>query len=300
MTQLRKLLFFAVTVTVVVAAQAQPAGMVLAKPGVTLTNIMPPAPFSAQSPVDFFRQLLLMSPPERSKALEGRAPEARARIMAKIREYLALDANERELRLRATELRWYLTPLLRIPRADRGPRLAAMPSDLQALAKTRLTEWDVLPPALQQEFLSSDRTLNYVMHVDVAVPVSVDPQKQRMAEQINAFFDLKPWEKQRLLTTLSEAERSKMEQTLKTFDQLPPPQRAQCIRNYAKFAGMSGTDRAEFLKNAESWSKMSPEERQTWRDLVAHIPLWPPPPIGKPPMPPPLLPKPAKSSMATN
>jgi hypothetical protein len=39
---------------------------------------------------------------------------------------------------------------------------------------------------------------------------------------------------------------------------------------------MSDAERAEFLKNAESWAKMSPQERQTWRDLVARIPLWPP------------------------
>ncbi len=55
------------------------------------------------------------------------------------------------------------------------------------------------------------------------------------------------------------------------------------MRNYAKFAGMSPPARAEFLKNAEAWSKMSPAERQTWRDLVAHVPLWPP-------MPPTLIP----------
>ena len=39
-------------------------------------------------------------------------------------------------------------------------------------------------------------------------------------------------------------------------------------------------EQAEFLKNAERWSQMSPAERQAWRDLVANVPQWPPLPIG--------------------
>src|ERR1019366_3696650 len=69
-------------------------------------NVMPPLP-QTHSPVAFFRQLLGMTPPERANYLTNRPPEIRERILAKAREYLTLDPNERELRLRATELRWY-------------------------------------------------------------------------------------------------------------------------------------------------------------------------------------------------
>jgi hypothetical protein len=43
---------------------------------------------------------------------------------------------------------------------------------------------------------------------------------------------------------------------------------------------MSSTERAEFLRNAEHWSQMSPAERQTWRDLVANVPDWAPVPAS--------------------
>jgi hypothetical protein len=93
-----------------------------------------------------------------------------------------------------------------------------------------------------------------------------------------------------------------MEATLKAFDQLPPEQRRQCVQNYAKFAGMSALQRKTFLKNAENWSKMSPQERQTWRDLVDHVPIWPPMP--EPALPANLIPHAApklpKPNMATN
>ena len=54
-----------------------------------------------------------MTPDERDDFLTNRPPKIRAGILAKIAEYEALDPNERELRLRATELRWHLMPLLR-------------------------------------------------------------------------------------------------------------------------------------------------------------------------------------------
>ena len=75
--------------------------------------------------MDFFRQLLAMTPDERDNFLTNRPPEIRARILAKVGEYEALDPNERELRLRATELRWYLMPLLRESPTNRAVQLAA-------------------------------------------------------------------------------------------------------------------------------------------------------------------------------
>jgi hypothetical protein len=43
---------------------------------------------------------------------------------------------------------------------------------------------------------------------------------------------------------------------------------------------MTAAEQAEFLKNAERWSVMSPAERRAWRDLVVNVPQWPPLPIG--------------------
>jgi hypothetical protein len=243
-----------------------------------------------------------MSPSERVAALTNRPAATRARILAKVREYQALDPDERELRLRATELRWYLTPLMRAPLAERDEELAQVPEDLRSLAQTRLAQWDLLPPAVQQELLAEDSTLHYFAQVDTTNRPVADTEHQKISEQFNQFFELSPAEKSQTLNTLSEAERVQMEKTLKAFEQLPPPQRQQCIRNYAKFAGMSATDRAEFLKNAELWAQMPPSERQAWRDLVAHVPMWPP-------LPPPTLPqnliphttpKIPRASMATN
>ncbi len=277
--------------------------------------LLPPMPH-LKSPVDLFRELLAMTPAGRTNYLTNRPPGIRARILAKVGEYEALEPNERELRLRATELRWYLLPLLRESTTNHAARLAAIPDDLQPLVKNRLRQWDILPPTLKVEFLESERTLRYFTHVDPSnspplpplPPLPPDPklsrgphrldlsrwdtlseeQRQKIAAQFNRFFELTPAEKKKTLNTLSDAERQQMERTLETFGKLPPAQRRQCIRAFTEFAGMSAQEKQDFLKNAQRWAQMPPKERQTWRDLVTHVPEWPPLPSARilPPLPP--------------
>ena len=268
---------------------------------------LPPLPtLQPPSPVNFFRQLLALTPAERNNSLTNRAPEVRDRILVKVREYLALTPDERELRLRATELRWYLTPLFRAAPAEREARVAQVPDDLREIVKARLARWDVLPPPLQKEFLDNDRALHYFAHVATTNPATASPEQQKISEQFNQFFEFTAEEKKQTLGTLSEAERGQMEKTLQSFEQLPVQQRRQCLRNFEKFAGMAPAERAEFLQNAERWSQMSPAERKSWRDLVVHVPQWPPlpPPIAPanliPPAPSHASPKIPRVGVATN
>ncbi|MGH7991204.1 MAG: DUF3106 domain-containing protein, partial [Limisphaerales bacterium] len=207
-----------------------------------------------------------------------------------------------------TELRWYLMPLLRESPTNRAARLAQTPDDIRPLVQDRLQEWKILPPQLRQEFLKNERILRYFAQVDVsnAPPEDAEPsdadrahwdalseaERRQIAAGFNHFFELTPDEKTETLNTLSAAERGQMEKTLQAFGKMPPAQRAECINAFAKFASMSASEQAEFLKNAARWSQMSPAERQAWRDLVAHVPEWPPLPVGF------VLPMPVKSNSA--
>jgi hypothetical protein len=267
------------------------------------TNLPPPPPqLQPPSPVNFFRQLLAMTPAERIRSLTNRPPETRARIQAKVREYLVLAPDDRELRLRATELRWYLTPMFRAEPEERATRVSQVPEDLREIVKSRLTQWDLLPPPLQKEFLDSDRAVHYFAHVEVTNTAVVNPEQAKISEQFQQFFEFTADEKSQVLGTLSEVERAQMEKTLQSFEQLPLQQRHQCVKNFAKFAGMAPAERVEFLKDAERWSKMSPQERQSWRDLVLHVPQWPPlPPTTVPrELIPPTLAKIPRAGVATN
>jgi hypothetical protein len=256
-----------------------------------------PAALSAPSPVAFFRKLLQGTPNERTRLLAGRTVVSRNRLLDRVREYEALDPEERELRLQATELRWYLVSLMQTPINARTNLLAKVPENLLPLVESRLMLWDIFPPPMQRQYLTNESRLRYFAQTGRSI--ATNAQAEKLAEQFENFFFIKPEEKQRILKILPEPERAQMERTLTDFDKLPTAQREICERNYAKFAGMSATERADFLKNAESWSKMSPEERQTWRDLVARAPIMPPlPPL--PIMPPGLVPNGVKGPVVTN
>jgi predicted Fe-S protein YdhL (DUF1289 family) len=216
-------------------------------------------------------------------------------IQAKIKEYLALNPEMRELRLRATELRWYLLPLMNAPATNRTAQLAAIPEQVRPLVEDRLRLWDTLAPADQKRLLlpavdtiatqaarspdSSNQTAVTRATISPArrqwlekgiqhwQEMSED-QRQEIASQFFRFFELTPQEKSKTINTLSDPERRQLERTLASFDSLSADKRAQCLESFDKFASLSVEERQQFLVNAQRWQSMTPTERQSWRDLV--------------------------------
>lgn len=252
----------------------------------------PPMPVAPPSPVFYFRKLLAMSPQQLQVALAHKPTGVRARILAKVVEYRALDPDERELRLRATELRWYLMPILQAPPEQRSADVALVPADMRDVVQSRLMEWQILPPQLQKEFLDNQHIAGYFAGLsttsgnsDGSAPSGdeqsrwntySETERQAMIAEVIHFYDLSAVEKQKVLGELTAVELKQTGTTLEAFDKMPPLQRAECIRAFGKFSNMSPEERTNFLKNAQRWSKMTPSERKTWRDLVAHVPQWPP------------------------
>jgi hypothetical protein len=266
-----------------------------------------------RSPVDSFRELLVLTPEERKKVIANRPPETQKRILAKVREYLSLQPEECKLRLRATELRWYVLPLLNTPATNREAQMLFIPPELRKSIKDRLAQWDKLEPATQMELLENELASTYFTQLEGStreqrtnILASISPerraqleadiarwgalseeQRRKTCQRFDQFFELTPKEKEKALNTLSEAERQQMDKTLRTFEKLTKTQREVCVRSFEKFANLSLEERALFLKNADRWRLMSPEERQAWRNLVAKMPEWPPiPPLPPPPLPP--------------
>jgi hypothetical protein len=268
-----------------------------AQPAVTVT---PPAP--VKSPVALFRELLAMSPAQRSEAIAIRPPDIQKRILEKLNEYELLPPELRDLRLRETELRWYLRPLMDEPRTNRAALVAQVPEELRGLVEDRLQMWDLLPPPFQQQMKNDDLIGSYFAQIRSATPQEreailatipadrqaelkngldhwnemSDSERRNALTAFNKWFELTPEQKEKTLDTVSDDERREMKETLSSYAKLTLAQRAQCIRSFEKFAGMSIAERQQFLKNAERWREMTPEERQKWRQLVSFAPLLPP------------------------
>lgn len=287
---------------------------------------MPPLPHD-RSPIYVFRQLLLMSPSERTNALAGRPSQSRDQILAKVREYESLPPNVRELRLKATELRYYLVPLMHSPASNRPAQLLFIPEGDRELVLEHLKEWDCLSAAQQQELLDNEAALHYLTELQSgseehgrrmrdnisaaqreklgrsiaqwqAMPMA---QRTRIVSRFDRYFELTPAEQEKALKTLSEPERKAIEDSLTQFAALAPAQRRVCIDSFKKFTSLTTDQRVHFLRNAEQWEAMTPDQRQAWRNLVK---LLPPLPAGFDSPPPPPLPKdlrqPSPSPVVTN
>ena len=280
------------TIFVLIAALAFLCTPLLAQPADTSTN---------KSPVALFRELLAMTPDQRQDAIAIRPPDIQKRILEKLNEYELLPGELRELRLRETELRWYLRPLMDEPRTNRAAALAAIPEELRTQVEERIQMWDLLPPPLQEQFKDNDLIADYFAQTRFATPAQLaellqtipperraalekgletwkglsDGQREQALAGFNKFFELTPEQKERALDLVSDEERNQMEQTLAAYQLLTPEQRKRCINSFEKFAQMSVVQRKQFLENAERWREMTPEERQKWRELVSVAPIMP-------------------------
>jgi hypothetical protein len=275
--------------------------------------VEPPQLPVIKPPVEFFRELLAMTPGERKRALASRSEETQKRTLEKLKEYEDMPADDRELRLQATELRWYLAPLMAVAPSNRVESLKNVPDTMRPLVESRLQAWDKLPVSIQKALLDNRVAITYFTESSRTSPgtqnqsfSSMSPQareriekelarwhqlpekeRQQLLERFNEFFDLTTPEKQKALATLSDSERRQLERTLKTFGNLTPQQRAKCIQGFTQFASMNPEERQLFFRNAERWKAMPPEQRQAWRDLVAKLNAPPlPSDYALPPMPP--------------
>ena len=263
------------------------------------------------SPIDSFRQLLALNSSQRERALTEKPERVRSFLASRLEEYDALPPDERELRLRLSQLRFHLLPLLRPGVTNRAERLAAIPAEDRKLVENRLQQWDRLTPEVRQEVLVNEWIVHTVLRLQSSSPsqqkeilASIPPERRQrleadlaswhalsadkragMLKSFNQFFDLSDKEKSKILVTLPDPQRQQMEQTLSDFEQLPAEQRSRCLKSLQRFASMTQLEQLEFINNTERWAKLSEVEKDTIRKLVTEFPPLPPG-LGSPPLPP--------------
>ena len=282
---------------------------------------VPPLPPPPKSPIQFFRELLGASAADRDKLLGDKSPEHRQVIQRSLHVYDVLAADEREVRLRTMEVRYYFNFALRGPATNRLERVKTLPDLYRQAVTSRLAYWDKLSLDLQKQLLehelvlriSGTRTnvaitgLSSNMYQWQSLP---DSRRRQIEENFARIFEMTDHERAAAMDAATRqftpAEREQMETSMSKFRALPRDQRDRALGGFQRFTQLSAEEKRQFLRSAELWEKMSPAERQQWRDLVAKLPPMPPVPpgFGEPPMPPmpPLpLPRPLPTTLyATN
>ena len=264
---------------------------------------LPPIP---RSPIEDFRRWLEMPQADREKELAGYSEAKRAVLRRKLLAYEQMPAAERDYRLRALELRWYLQPLLNVTPAERGNYLQVIPERLHAAVTNRLAHWDSLDTTARRDFLADEAKRELVTGYFTQprrhpsppmpgppLPPALDQEFKRwennsptrLAFHITNFFEMPKADQLKALNYFSETERAEIQKTLDAFARLTPADRLECVQSFQRFANMSREERSSFLRNAARWQQLTPEERAAWRDLVTKLPPMPPEPVLTPPMP---------------
>lgn len=271
----------------------------------------PPMPPPASSPVDRFRQLLELPPAEREAFLAARSPEQREYLRARLAEFDALPAADRELRLHLLNLRYYLLPLLREPAARRAALLREVPPKYRELVAERLAAWDQMAPSQQAELLAGGSVFGGLPLHDLAntrTPRAAarqlaparreqfrrelerwealpESERTRITERFAAFLNFSEKEKARVLAGLEAPRREQAARLVQVLEALPPDERASSLAALQRLANLPPEQRQRFLQNAARWQAMSEEERQAWRRLHALLPPMPPGIELPPPLP---------------
>lgn len=272
---------------------------------VLLAGAAEPSSPGGRSPVAAFRILLAMRTDARATELAAKPARVREVLSTRLREYDALAPAEREARLRATELHYFLRPLLAVPPVERGPRLAAVPDSFRPQVEERLGAWDRLPAEIQREILANDRLLQAMTRPAVAnayppLPPGLEPkvpddvaqwqsldarQREQLLDNFTHYFRLDQQARTRVVAALPEPKRAEAERTLDQFAQLTPEERAACVAALKQLSQMSQAEQARFYANVEQWRQMSEAERAAWRRVVIEFPPLPPGAGPQPPLP---------------
>ena len=263
---------------------------------VAFAHAAEPAGPGERNPVAVFRTLLAMRTDARSTELAAKPTRLREVLTTRLREYDTLAPAEREARLRATELRYYLNPLLTTIPATRATQLAAVPEGLRPLVTERLAAWDKLPAEIQREVLTNERLLQAMTRPAVAgafpplppglvpnVPDNVSHwqglapvQREQLLDNFTHYFRLDERAKTRVVAALAEPKRAEATRTLGELEQLTVAERSACLAALKQLGQMTPAEQAQFYANAEQWKRMPESERAAWRKVVVEFPPLPP------------------------
>ena len=292
----------------------------VAQEGAARPGALPPVPVLV-SRVEPFRQLLAADVGEREKLLALRPVEQREQFRQALRDYDSLAPAERERRLQALELRFQLTYLIPLAAEVRTQAVARLPAASQPLVRDGLDYWNRSSPEVQKQLLASGQLLKDFITRIVSIVINRPPmpagvvstnlwrarravsswnslpESKRTAVRLAFGRMLESGSTETAAGVFPPAERDDMKQVLERYQHLSPSGKRLCLDSLGKLLKMSPEELQVFLRSAEEWQKISPKDREAWRNLVKKSPVFPPPPPGyrRPP-----LPEPAGTLVATN
>lgn len=236
---------------------------------------------SSHSPISKFRTILNWSPEERSQFVKKQPANVQRILERKIMEYEALSESQREFRLIATELHFYLDPLLVGNRNIDPSAVQEVPPHLRKYIDQSVGFWNRIKPAHRDLLLAKKEAVSYLISISSRLYdlEKLMPKPAPEWDNLYNFLQL-PHNKQLSFMKAYQIKPSiEMEKLLVAFQGLEDEEKRNCAHAFVCYLSFPNNLKTQFVDGLAEWSQKKPSERSIWREIASKYPRIRPVPV---------------------
>lgn len=235
----------------------------------------------SSSPISKFRTLLEWTPEERTQFVKKQPANVRQILERKILEYESLSDSQREFRLIATELHFYLEPLLIDNRDIDISTVQDIPDHLRKYIDQSVAFWNRIKPAHRDLLLAKKEAVSYLISISSRLYDLEKLMPKPAPEWDNLYHFLQlPHKKQLSFMRASGIQPSpEMSNLLKAFQGLEVEEKRNCAHAFVCYLSFPDQLKTRFVDGLAQWSEKKPSERSIWREIAGKYPKIRPVPV---------------------
>lgn len=229
---------------------------------------------SEQSPVSHFRTILLKEKSERESFVIRQTPPVQSVLRRKIKEYEAMPATEREFRLTATELHYYLDPIFVDNRPVSTQSISGIPPHLKVYANRAVGFWNQLETAHRDLLLSKKEAVSYLVGISYRSKTleSLTPKPSKEWNGLYHFLLLSEENQEKFCRYHGLQISPEMNELLGYLNKLDMEKRKRCAHAFVCYLSFPSDLKNRFQSGVNDWAAKKPYERSIWREIAGKYP----------------------------
>nr|MBI1231025.1 hypothetical protein [Cytophagales bacterium] len=232
-------------------------------------------PSYSNSPIEHFRFILNLSSEDLEKYIVRQKPHVQAILRKKVEEYASLSIAEKDFRLRATELHYYLDSLLEHNSTVSLASLPPLPESLREEIMRAVHFWNNLSNAQRDLLFTKKATISYLVSLssENAPPMPVN-RPAMSSEWANLYHFLQlPYEKQKdFLGSHKLNKAPKMQKVLEAFSKMSMDEKERSANALVCFLSFPRDLQDRVSDGLTHWNSLDPSERTVWREIAGRSP----------------------------
>lgn len=233
-----------------------------------------------KSPVAQFRDLLSYSEDQQRAFVIKQAPEIQSILSSKLDEYRNLPSAQREFKLVATELHFYLDPVLKSHENIDRTLFSQAPSHVQHYLNMAVEFWNGLSIPHRDLLLSKKAAVSYLISLSYksGESQSYDPSKSEW-DGLYSFLLMPSDQQKAFLDSVDVNPSGTINKILTAFENLDEEERKRCAHAFVCYLSFPPQLKKQLNDGLHSWAEKPPIERSLWREIAEKYPKITPIPL---------------------